>query len=359
MSRAGVEVVLARPRGSFLRSGGSGLVSTAGAFLALVLAAILAPPSMAHDARPLSLGIAAEQAPGVYRAVARMPPTLDAAGAPQLVWPEDCDVQGGTGGVSLVACPGGLEGRAIAIRYPLYNPSITTLVRLETADGDVHTAVLPPDELSWTVPARPTWRSVARDYLALGFAHIWEGPDHLMFVAGLMLLARAPRRILLAVTGFTAAHSITLSLATLGIARAPIAPVEALIALSIVFLAVELARDDPASVARRYPVVVSLTFGLLHGFGFASALGEIGLPRGELALGLVSFNVGVELGQLAFIAGAGGLAWAAGRARAAAREGLGWPGAAFPRIGPVGAYVLGAPAALWFYERTAAALAGG
>src|SRR5690606_2673867 len=113
-------------------------------------------------------------------------------------------------------------------------------------------------------------------------------------------------RILLAVTGFTAAHSITLSLATLGLVRAPIAPVEALIALSIVFLAAEIARDDPASFSRRYPIALSFTFGLLHGFGFASALGEIGLPRGELALGLVGFNLGVELGQLAFIAAAGG-----------------------------------------------------
>ena len=176
--------------------------------------------------------------------------------------------------------------------------------------------MLPPDELVWIAPEDPNWRTVARDYIVLGFSHIWEGPDHLMFVAGLILLARRPKRILLAVTGFTAAHSITLSLATLDLVHLPIPPVEAMIALSILFLAGELARKDSGSFSHRFPIALSFTFGLLHGFDFASALGEIGLPRGELAVGLVFFNLGVEFGQIAFIAAAGALVLAALRLHA-------------------------------------------
>jgi len=309
-----------------------------------------AAAASAHDARPLSIAIA-EQAEGLYRTVVRAPPTIDASNAPAIEWPETCDVRESAplhlalGSVSLVRCREGLGGRTVRVDYPLYNPSITTLVRLETAAGAPITAVLPPDELEWTVPEEPSFAAVARDYLALGFAHIWEGPDHLLFVAGLLLLARAPRRIVLAVTGFTAAHSITLSLAALGLVNVPIAPVEAMIALSILFLAAEIARNDPASFSSRYPVALSFVFGLLHGFGFASALGEIGLPRGELAAGLLFFNLGVELGQLAFIAGAGLLILGVRLARMPAP----------PRIGTVGAYALGIPAAFWFLERTSAA----
>lgn len=330
---------------------------------AVAAAAAVAGGAVAHDARPLSVGVE-EQAAGVYRVVVRAPPTLAVGTAPRLVWPEACEVQEATalgrelGGAGLVACAGGLAGRTITIDYPLYNPSLTTLIRLETAEGLVHTAVLPPDALAWTVPEDPDALSVARDYVVLGFRHIWEGPDHLMFVAGLMLLAQRPGRILLAVTGFTAAHSITLSLAALGLVQVPIAPVEAMIALSILFLAAEIARGDAASFSRRFPIALSFTFGLLHGFGFASALGEIGLPRGELAVGLVGFNLGVELGQIAFIGAAGALvlAWStAGRRLLAGRS---WAGVGGLRAATLGAYILGVPAALWFLERSAAAFGG-
>ena len=255
--------------------------------------------------------------------------------------------------MSLVRCAGGLENLTIRIDYPLYNPSLTTLFRVDASGEAPVTAVLPPDELAWVVPPEPTFLSVARDYLALGFAHIWEGPDHLLFIAGLMLLARGPRRIFWAVTGFTAAHSITLSLATLGVVRLPVEPVEAMIALSILFLAAEIARNDVKSFSSRYPVALSFVFGLLHGFGFASALGDIGLPRGELATGLAFFNIGVELGQLAFIAAAAVLVLGWRLARRQARTG---PAAAWNfRPALVGAYALGIPAAFWFLERTAAA----
>ena len=312
----------------------------------------------AHDARPLSVSIV-EQGEGLYRVVLRAPPTLETANAPSIVWPETCNVRETAplrmdlGGTSLIACRGGLEGRTLEVRYPVYNPSITTLFRVEAASGNVTTAVLPPDELRWVVPEEPSWLTVAKDYLITGFEHIWGGPDHLLFVAGLMLLARRPRRILLAVTGFTAAHSLTLSLATLGFVRVPIAPVEAMIALSVLFLAGEVAREGSDSFSHRYPIVLSFVFGLLHGFGFASALGEIGLPTRELATGLLCFNLGVELGQIAFIAVAASAVMAWQRVRVLLEPPRGAVLEARARV--VGTYMLGVPAAFWFFERAAVA----
>jgi hydrogenase/urease accessory protein HupE len=209
--------------------------------------------------------------------------------------------------------------------------------------------VLPPDELTWTVPAESSFRAVALSYTALGIEHIWLGFDHLLFVAGLVLLARTPKRILLAVTGFTAAHSITLSLAALGVVRVPITPIEALIALSIAFLGRELALPGSASLAQRFPIAISFVFGLLHGLGFAGALGAIGLPASEVATGLIGFNVGVEIGQIAFIAALLGLRrlWRSS-------------GDTFARRLPTGAagYLLGVPALFWTFDRTLAAFAG-
>lgn len=344
---------------------------------AAFVASMCASTAVAHDARPLSVTIV-EQAGDVYRVVVRAPPTIEPANTPQIVWPDACHLRESaplalaTGSTSLIVCAAGLEGRDVRIDYPEYNPSITTLFRLEGANGTSITAVLPPDERIWKIPAEPGWASVARDYSSLGIWHIWSGPDHLLFVAGLLLLARMPRRIVLAVTGFTAAHSITLSLAALGFVRLSVAPVESMIALSIVFLAAEIARGDTTSFSHRYPVALSFVFGLLHGFGFASALGEIGLPRTELATGLLFFNIGVELGQLAFIAAAAALVCLFSltkrgmRQRTLARPdrasrrferfGL-WPArgdepSAIARFDMIGAYALGIPAAYWFLDRT-------
>jgi hydrogenase/urease accessory protein HupE len=141
-------------------------------------------------------------------------------------------------------------------------------------------------------------------YLGLGVEHILFGVDHLLFVLCLLLLVREIRKLLATVTAFTLAHSITLAAATLGFVRVPAAPVEATIALSIVFLARELSRGEHlrSAVTRSYPWLVAFSFGLLHGLGFAGALAEVGLPQREIPLALFAFNVGVELGQLAFIA---------------------------------------------------------
>jgi hypothetical protein len=313
--------------------------------------------AFAHDARPLSIAIA-EQSSHIYRVVVRTPPTIESQNAPAVIWPDSCqpaDVSppgGLTANAILVSCPGGLESQTIQIEYPFFNPSLTTLVRLQTADGAPITAVLPPDVLSWTVPADPSFGSVAVDYLTLGFRHIWEGIDHLLFVAGLLLLARRPKPIVWAITGFTLAHSITLSLSALDFVRLAVAPVEAMIALSILFLAAEIARNDATSFSHRYPIVLSFVFGLLHGFGFASALGEIGLPGGELVAGLLFFNLGVEFGQLTFIAAVAAVLLVSGLLTTRLGRAKRWsPG----RIGWVGAYCLGVPSAYWFIERTASA----
>ena len=330
-------------------------------FLAgIALVVLTGSTASAHDARPLSITLV-EQTTGVYRVSVRPPPSLDPDQLPVLAWPAECDLHDGGSGyelhrpgvsTSLLTCSGGLADRTLRVDYATYNPSISTLIRLETLSGISLTTVLPPDENSWTVPPAPDRLSIAGEYSRLGFEHIWKGPDHLLFVAGLLLLAASPRRVVWAVTGFTAAHSITLSLAALSVVRVPIAPTEALIALSIVFLAAEIARRNPASLSRRYPVLLSFGFGLLHGFGFASALAEIGLPATEVATGLLFFNIGVEIGQLAFIVVATLGLLLLRRLRAFT------PRATQSRrydLMPVSAYFLGMPAAFWFFERTVSA----
>jgi HupE / UreJ protein len=166
------------------------------------------------------------------------------------------------------------------------------LVRVHFLDGRELTSVLRRGAPSLTMKAAPAVGA----YVRLGVMHILGGFDHLLFVFALVLLVK--RRLLLTLTAFTAAHSLTLALAVLGVVRVPQPPVEAAIALSILFVACELLREQP--MAR--PALLAFGFGLLHGLGFAGALGEIGLPAGQVAAALACFNVGVELGQLAFVA---------------------------------------------------------
>jgi hydrogenase/urease accessory protein HupE len=328
------------------------------ALLACAAAALASPAAGAHDARPVSVNIT-EQSTDLYLARLRVPPTVAADNQPRLVWPADCRVlndrletdAASSSETALVECSGGLEGRHVAIRYAIYNPSLSTLFRLSALGGKVVTRVQPPDQLDWQVPEQPGWRQVAAGYLELGVQHIWTGPDHLLFVAGLLILAGTPRRILIAITGFTLAHSVTLSLATLGLVRLPVAPVEASIALSILVLAREIARPHPGGLAARYPIAVSSSFGLLHGFGFAAALREVGLPTRELAVGLFGFNLGVEIGQILFIAAALALVHAA--RLAAARRLLARTRGAW-RWRTLGGYVLGISASFWFIQRLAA-----
>lgn len=323
--------------------------------LLVLLLLVLAAPAWAHDARPLAVTVT-EQQDGRYLAQLRVPPTVSADNRPTLDWPDNCaqalDEEGHPIALSAsrvaVACDGGLAGHTLAVHYPIYNPSLPTLFRIERRDGTVLTQLLTPDRLGWQVPSEPDVWQVAGDYLRLGIAHIWSGIDHLLFVAGLLLLAGTMRRVLLAVTGFTIAHSLTLTLAALDLVRLPVAPVEAAIALSILFVAREIVAPHPDGLAMRYPILVSSSFGLLHGFGFAAVLQEIGLPQGELATGLLSFNLGVEIGQVLFIAAALALLGAVRKAKGLAQD---WSFAIAGRPRQFAGYALGILAAFWFIGR--------
>jgi hydrogenase/urease accessory protein HupE len=219
------------------------------------------------------------------------------------------------------------------------------LVRIEFADGTAWTQRLTPVRPAATIPVRDPALAVAGLYLKLGAEHILLGVDHLLFVLALLVIARERWRLLATVTAFTVAHSITLALATLGFVHVPQQPVEAVIALSIAFVALEIVRTRQGrpGVALRAPWLVAFAFGLLHGLGFAGALSEIGLPPGHIPLALLFFNLGVELGQLLFIAAVLGIAWLMRRAPPRLPR---WAGLVPP-------YLIGSVAMFWVIQRVA------
>jgi hydrogenase/urease accessory protein HupE len=203
---------------------------------------------------------------------------------------------------SIDAGPDGLAGRRI--EFPGLQLTITdVLVRVEMLDGRSWMTIARPSQPWVEIAATQTWLGLAGTYIVQGVRHILFGVDHMLFVLGLLLIVKARWMLLKTVTAFTVAHSITLAVATLGYAEAPVLPLNAAIALSILFLGPEIVRSwrGETSFTIRHSWVVAFAFGLLHGFGFASALASAGLPRHELPLALVSFNVGVEVGQLGFI----------------------------------------------------------
>ena len=198
---------------------------------------------------------------------------------------------------------GGLTGGTIHIAG-LSATMIDVLVRLERLNGTTQVTRLTPSAPSFVVEAEPRAMQVAATYLTLGVEHILLGIDHLLFVLALLILVAGTRRLIATVTAFTLAHSLTLAGATLGFVHVPGPPVEAAIALSIVFVAAEIihSRQGKTGLTERFPWIVAFIFGLLHGFGFAGALNEVGLPQSAIPLALLFFNVGVEVGQLLFIA---------------------------------------------------------
>jgi len=196
-----------------------------------------------------------------------------------------------------------LTGQTIVIDgLSALQTDVLLLVQLQ--DGTSHSAILRPASPGFTIPLQASKLKVAGDYWLMGTVHILEGADHLLFVLALMLIVSGFTPLVKAVTAFTVAHSITLALATLDVIHVPSAPTEAIIAVSILFLAVEIihSRQGKFSLTEQHPWVVAFIFGLFHGLGFAGALSEIGLPQQEIPLALLMFNVGVETGQLMFIA---------------------------------------------------------
>jgi hydrogenase/urease accessory protein HupE len=201
-----------------------------------------------------------------------------------------------------LTCDGGLAGKTLRVAG-LETTVTDVLVRIQRSDGRVESHLLRPATPSVTLGAATSSLQRAFSYLQLGVQHILLGADHLLFVLGLLLIVSNRWMLVKTITAFTVAHSITLAIATLGYATAPLPPLNAAIALSILFLGPEIVRvwRGQTSFTIRNPWVVAFAFGLLHGFGFASGLTAMGLPRSEIPLALLLFNVGVEVGQLFFV----------------------------------------------------------
>jgi len=308
--------------------------------------------SQAHDARPVVVTIT-EQLPLAYQFSIRVPDTVERGNMPTVAWPENCTeqiLQSSPGFNSgSVICGEVLFGQFLSLDYPYFNPSLATFYRVEDLAGSSVTAMLTPMDDGWAIPEEATAGGVAREYLVLGIEHILGGFDHLLFVLGLLVIARTLKRILWTVTGFTLAHSITLSLSALGFVTIPIVPVEAVIALSIVFLAYEISRQDNKSLTYQYPLIVSFGFGLLHGLGFASALGEIGLVPNEILVCLLFFNLGVEVGQVAFILVFCAALWML--KKVTSRQTIFIEVITTQRADMLAAYVIGIPSSYWLIER--------
>lgn len=241
----------------------------------------------------------------------------------------------------------GIAGKRIDI-VGLQATITDVLVRIEYLNGSQATIMVHPSQAWVDIPAAQSKFAVLTTYVLHGIDHILEGFDHLLFVLALVLIVRNTRTLVWTITAFTAAHSITLTLATLGVIHVPGAPVEATIALSIVLLAYEIfrVRQGKHSATARWPWVVAFSFGLLHGFGFAGALSDLGLPQNEVPLALFAFNVGVELGQLAFIFVVLSVIWVA-------RQFSGFKRAREIAL-PAAAYAIGGLACFWLFERVTA-----
>ncbi len=323
---------------------------------ALVLTTLLfgaPPPALGHEVRPGYLEMT-EVAPGRYDVVFKTPSSGGLRLKMHAVLPESCPattlVSGHMTGRALleqwtVQCEASLVGETITIDG-LDALLTDVLVRIQPLDRSPMTVRLRPASSSFVVPAEPSTWDVAVTYLVLGVEHILGGVDHLLFVLALLLIVSGRWLLLKTITAFTVAHSLTLAAASLGFVDVPSAPVEAMIALSIMFLASELAQDRMGrpGLTSRYPWIVAFTFGLLHGLGFAGALSEVGLPERQIPLALLQFNVGVELGQLLFI-GAALAVMASARSMRVSQPVWAWR---------VPTYSIGAVAAFWTVERVAA-----
>jgi hydrogenase/urease accessory protein HupE len=308
----------------------------------------------AHDARPAYLQVQ-EITPGRYDVVWRTP-VLSGMRLPVALKLPDA-LRNTTQPVVQELSDSVVERRLIEadagalqsarIEFPGLEASITdVLVRVVLLDGTRSTTLVRPSRPWVELKAAGGLLVVAGAYLAHGVEHILSGFDHLLFVMALILIVPSRRTLFWTITAFTLAHSITLALATLGVVRVPGPPVEAAIALSILLLASEILRlrRGEGSLTARWPWLVAFAFGLLHGFGFAGALTAVGLPQGDIPLALFSFNVGVELGQLAFIAAVLGVT---GLARRTPLYGL------KHQALPITARAIGILAAFWFCQRLA------
>lgn len=328
----------------------------------LLLGLVLATPASAHRLSPAFFGLT-ETGPNIYAAQWKVSISGGLANTLSPQMPETCAVEGDVRVYVLddLQAPNDIRLQHATVRCvePLAGGIFTVagleltdtdvLLRIDYADGRSFTHRLVPARNSVVIPERPGAFDVIGTYTVLGIEHILSGIDHLLFVLALLILVNGWKRLVATITAFTVAHSITLAAATLGLVRVSPAAVEATIALSILFLATEIARSGATrskgsslGLATRFPWVVAFSFGLLHGFGFAGALQEIGLPEQAIPLALLFFNVGVELGQLLFIVIVFAIVYLLRRIGQDLSAGS-------PRWA---AYVIGSVSAFWVFERT-------
>ena len=328
--------------------------------LVFVWLTLLAPGVFAHEVRPAYLELR-QSGPETYDALWKVPGRGEdqrlglyvelPAGCGNVTEPRASMINGAVTERWRVTCAGGLRGGTIRIAG-LSATMTDVLARLERLDGTTQVARLTPSAPSFVIAAPAGAMGVARTYTVLGVEHILSGVDHLLFVLALILITRGGWTLVKTVTAFTVSHSITLSLAALGYVHVPQPPVEAAIALSIVFVAAEIvrARQGHVGITARAPWIVALTFGLMHGLGFAGGLSEAGLPDGHIPTALLFFSIGVETGHFLFIGAV--LSLMALLRRAASRfTPFGDQPAVIQLLPP---YAIGSVAMFWLIQRLAA-----
>lgn len=307
--------------------------------------------SVQSQAHPMAPGLWAmnEQSPGNYLVIWKTSLKPMPGISPRPVFPEQCTSDRtmstqveGTGQVVqwTAQCSSSLVGSEFRVEGLDGSPS-GILFRLKQLDGQNHHQMLSSDNPAITIEAAPSNWQVAETYTVSGIEHLLTGLDHVLFVIMLMLLVGLGRMLIWTITLFTLGHSVTLSLAVLGYVNFPSMLVEAIIAFSILIAAAEVIRNDQRTLFRRFPWLMSGSFGLLHGMGFAGVLSEVGLPANDIPLALASFNIGIELGQLAVIA-VFILTW-----KSILKVKADWP--SYSRKIP--GYIVGTLAAIWFWER--------
>jgi len=317
----------------------------------LVLPGLLAQAAWAHEIRPAYLEIK-ETSPNHYSVLWRTPTTGGMRMPLELKLPEGVRDERATVGEQLgdsyverraLYAPNGLSGKSITIAG-LEGTITDVLVRVDHLDESTQLTRLTPSRPGFVVEAAPSILEVARTYFRLGIEHILTGIDHLLFILALLLITGGGWRLVKTVTAFTVSHSLTLSAATLGLIHVPQAPVETAIALSIVFVAAEIIHlhRGQRGITANAPWIVALTFGLMHGLGFAGGLSEAGLPAAHIPSALLFFSVGVETGHFLFIGMVLSLI------ALAMRNGLRLP----YRAQLIPAYAIGGVAMCWFIQRT-------
>jgi hydrogenase/urease accessory protein HupE len=320
--------------------------------LLLAVLVAMALPATAHEIRPAYLQLD-ETAPTQYSVLWKVPAAGDRRLALYVRFPAECrnfgEPAGSIDGGAYferwkMSCISGLKGKSITVDG-LRTSMTDVLARISWADGTTEIGRLTPEHSTLTLKGAQSILQVAWTYFLLGVEHILGGVDHLLFILALMLLIRERWMLFKTITAFTLAHSITLAGAALGYFSLPQKPVEATIALSIAFVASELVKMKPGErrLSEAYPWLVAFSFGLLHGFGFAGALKEIGLPQRDVPLALLTFNLGVEAGQLMFV-GVVLLIYSA------AKSATSMP---LSKARTAAAYLIGTIAIGWFLERVA------